>query len=114
MLSATSVDLIGGDDGSPAISVEEILAGSDDQFWWEIPNEFLYTTETATQLQLTLDGSPAVCSGDCTYAYEAAPSMTITGLVNSSTLTFTGTGFAGTPTITVGGAECTSPVVSPT
>ena len=96
----------GGENDEITVEVVETIAPGASQFWWEVPNEFLYTTNTETQLQLTMDGQPVVCSGDCTYAYEASPSILITSYTDASTITFTGTGFVSTPTITVGGAEC--------
>lgn len=55
-LVVTGVELTGGQDNVQTIETTELLKGSDNQFWWEVPNEFLYTTETETQLQLTMDG----------------------------------------------------------
>ena len=65
-------------------------------------------------MTLTLNGQPAVCSGDCSYTYEvlASATKTITSYTDGATITFNGTGFDSTPTITVGGAECTGVTVA--
>jgi len=40
--------------------------------------------------------------------------MTITSYTDGASVDFTGTGFTGTPTVTIGGVECTSPTVTAT
>ena len=46
----------GGENDEITVEVVETIAPGASQFWWEVPNEFLYTTNTETQLQLTMDG----------------------------------------------------------
>jgi hypothetical protein len=108
-LATVTSTIVGGPEGTvPTVTVTRTLAASNHQFWFLAPSEVFRTAEDVTQLTVAVDGQPALCRGNCAFAYLVS-SPTITSMTDGSTVNFTGTDLIANTSavkVTIGGAAC--------
>ena len=110
-ISVGAAGLSGGST-TPTIEANTRRAYSTNLEFDPIDYRFLYTSASGINVQVTTNGIPAVCTGNCAYAfqtYSEVTALSLTGSTIALTITDpTSIGFAtSTVSVSVGGQTCT-------